>query len=305
MLGNQQSFQPIQVQPFQYYNPIQIQKPVQYQEQFQFQQQPPQYIQFQSSNFTTNNQGLNGLSLNQISTPMIYNQAPIINQQTQNPQSQFNAQPQLIILNQYPYPVYTCNLPTYDKISSQNKLDEINQQNNAGTYQISCQNTNLQTQPQRTQSTGDCNASNEETIDDGIKRKLGLPLSTQIRVQEGIDLELNSVQQIHVPAIKTFKYVKYYKESNKRWLQVFICEYNQCSKTFNKWHNLFDHLRSHINERPYICPVDKCSQPFTQKSNLNKHMKTHKNKYYLKCSECKEHWAKSRILEHFKVHKNS
>ena len=56
------------------------------------------------------------------------------------------------------------------------------------------------------------------------------------------------------------------------------CDYPDCPMNFRKWHNFYDHLRIHTNERPYSCPyaVQKnCKLTFTQKSNLNKHVKSH------------------------------
>ncbi|CDW81463.1 zinc finger protein 410 [Stylonychia lemnae] len=144
--------------------------------------------------------------------------------------------------------------------------------------------------------------SSDDTVESNIKKRLGLSLTCQIIFEDGHDVDLAQLQNLHIPSIKTFKYVKFYKEHSKRWIQIFLCEFQNCQKSFKKWHNLFDHLRSHTQEKPFICPVDGCSQPFTQRSNLNKHMKIHKNKCYLKCSECKKFFTKSKLMTHFLGH---
>eukprot|EP00347_Sterkiella_histriomuscorum_P018190 403346446 len=142
----------------------------------------------------------------------------------------------------------------------------------------------------------------EDTVEGQLKQRLQLKPDSQIVFENGHEVDLASLQSLHIPSLKTFKFVRYYKEQSKRWIQIFLCEHENCTKQFKKWHNLFDHLRSHTQEKPFVCPVDGCSQPFTQRSNLNKHMKIHKNKCYLKCSECKKFFTKSKLLNHFLTH---
>lgn len=106
-----------------------------------------------------------------------------------------------------------------------------------------------------------------------------------------------------LPSLKSYKYVKYKRSDTKRWSQIFLCEFLNCDKSFKKWHNLFDHLRSHAQERPYNCPVNGCKHTFSQKSNLNKHMKAHKNKNYHQCAECKETLTRTKLFQHYMQHK--
>ncbi len=128
--------------------------------------------------------------------------------------------------------------------------------------------------------------------------------SVKIMIEDGSSMDLESMKSLRLPSLRTFKFVRYYKEQSKRWSQMFLCEHENCDKSFKKWHNLFDHLRSHTHERPFACPVLGCSQPFSQRSNLNKHMKIHKNKCYLTCSICKQQYTRAKILKHFNTHRD-
>lgn len=75
-----------------------------------------------------------------------------------------------------------------------------------------------------------------------------------------------------------FRIFKFKNPETQRYLKILKCDFPDCPMNFRKWHNFYDHLRIHTNERPYSCPyaVQKnCKLTFTQKSNLNKHVKSH------------------------------
>ena len=94
---------------------------------------------------------------------------------------------------------------------------------------------------------------------------LGLAPDTPIKCEYGDSIDLSSLeQQIKLPNSTAFRYIKHYNQRTSRWSQEFICDYDNCHKIFKKWHNLFDHLRIHTNERPFRCPVMGCRQGFTQ-----------------------------------------
>jgi len=96
-------------------------------------------------------------------------------------------------------------------------------------------------------------------IEDKIRQRLRLKPSMRISFEDGANIDLEHLKSLKLPSLRSFKYVKFYKEQSKRWSQVFLCEHGECDKTFKKWHNLFDHMRSHTQERPFECPVDGCS----------------------------------------------
>lgn len=75
-----------------------------------------------------------------------------------------------------------------------------------------------------------------------------------------------------------FRIFKFKNPETQRYLKILKCDFPDCPMNFRKWHNFYDHLRIHTNERPYSCPYaiqKNCKLTFTQKSNLNKHIKSH------------------------------
>jgi len=97
-----------------------------------------------------------------------------------------------------------------------------------------------------------------------------------VTVETGRTFDLRSVQiKKHVPDTKLFRIFTYKNPKSKRYIKVLKCDHENCSKWFRKWHNFFDHLRIHTNERPYVCPFPDCGFSFTQRANLNKHVEVH------------------------------
>jgi uncharacterized Zn-finger protein len=96
----------------------------------------------------------------------------------------------------------------------------------------------------------------------------------------GEDFNLNSLKLRDLdeimPQTRNFKIYKYINERTNRKNIVLECCENDCGKSFKKWHNLFDHLRSHSMEKPFVCEI--CAMRFTQKCNLMKHSRIHYHK---------------------------
>lgn len=86
-----------------------------------------------------------------------------------------------------------------------------------------------------------CNLISE----DKIRQRLRLKPTVRISFEDGANIDLEHLKSLKLPSLRSFKYVKYFKEQSKRWSQIFLCEHGKCDKTFKKWHNLFDHMRSH------------------------------------------------------------
>ena len=97
-----------------------------------------------------------------------------------------------------------------------------------------------------------------------------------VTVETGKTFDLRSVQiKKHVPDTKLYRIFTYKNPRSKRYIKVLKCDHEGCDKWFRKWHNFFDHLRIHTNERPYVCPFPGCAFSFTQRANLNKHVEVH------------------------------
>lgn len=46
---------------------------------------------------------------------------------------------------------------------------------------------------------------------------------------------------------------KWRNGKTKRTRSILQCNFPNCRFVFRKWHNLLDHLRMHLNQRPYVC----------------------------------------------------
>jgi hypothetical protein len=85
-----------------------------------------------------------------------------------------------------------------------------------------------------------------------------------VTVETGETFDLRTVQiKKHVPDTKSYRIFTYKNPKSKRYIKVLKCDHEGCDKWFRKWHNFFDHLRIHTNERPYQCDFPGCGYSFT------------------------------------------
>lgn len=55
-------------------------------------------------------------------------------------------------------------------------------------------------------------------IKEAIMRRLRIPQDSKIIFEDGIDVDLSTLEKsLHIPRLRTFKYVKYFKPESKRW----------------------------------------------------------------------------------------
>lgn len=131
-----------------------------------------------------------------------------------------------------------------------------------------------------------------------------IPRSVPVVVQTGATFDLKSVQiKKHVPNTKKFKIYTFKNPKSKRFIKILKCDHEDCGKHFRKWHNFFDHLRIHTNERPYQCSHPGCKFSFTQKANLNKHIEVHGGVKRFKCPHCtRMFYTNFNLKSHLRTH---
>jgi len=69
-------------------------------------------------------------------------------------------------------------------------------------------------------------------------------------------------------------------------------ECSTCKRMFRSRRNLYTHMRTHTNERPFVCPIVSCGKAFTTSSNLKRHMRIHTNSRPYKCSVCDKRFSR-------------
>jgi hypothetical protein len=48
--------------------------------------------------------------------------------------------------------------------------------------------------------------------------RIGIPYDSKMVFEEGSDVDLSTLENsLHVPNLRTFKYIKYFKPESKRW----------------------------------------------------------------------------------------
>ena len=120
--------------------------------------------------------------------------------------------------------------------------------------------------------------SNKSLVRNKVKRNLRnktkCSSETKLRIKS-IKSERNSDKDL------IQKYIKPDKNG-------FICLYTNCGKTFTVLTYIKDHIKRHLNIKPFKCHFKGCDYNCVDSHGLNRHMsRVHRFKDDLKCNECK------------------
>ncbi|KAJ3200987.1 hypothetical protein HK099_002441, partial [Clydaea vesicula] len=86
--------------------------------------------------------------------------------------------------------------------------------------------------------------------------------------------------------------------------KVYVCDHENCDKTFVQLAHLRIHQRKHTGEKPFKCSFENCEKQFTQLGNLRTHERKHTGEKPFKCNfpGCNKSFSQMGITHQCKSH---
>nr|XP_034357601.1 Kruppel-like factor 18 [Arvicanthis niloticus] len=86
-------------------------------------------------------------------------------------------------------------------------------------------------------------------------------------------------------------------------LKSYYCTYENCNKSYTKFHHLRDHMKKHTGEKTYACDVPGCSWKFYRSGDLKRHQTKHSGVRPYTCPQCSKRYSRlSYLKQHLKSH---
>ncbi|KAK2900363.1 hypothetical protein QQF64_015740 [Cirrhinus molitorella] len=158
------------------------------------------------------------------------------------------------------------------------------------------------------ETSADTTSQNTDVFSAEPSRSVLHPVETQMELYE--PEQLNASDQMMSAAVDTLPAFSHGPPASVRRLRThwrssanaekrFSCSF--CEKSFSRFSQLKEHLRSHTGEKPFACA--QCGRSFTKHCNLIRHAVVHSGEKPYQCGQCgKRFTQRSSLKSHQRTH---